>query len=351
MLSNQNRIQWIDTAKLLGIFLVILGHIPLDDSRIITVIYSFHMPLFFFLTGLTLKKEKISVALSKNMRSLLIPYLCFYLITYCWWLIVSFLRHPELFERNITVAVLKPFMGMLIGAGFDTKYSMNINAPLWFLVGLFLCKFLYLLTSNIFPKKKNNVFLLSLVILPFIAYFISFIPLEIRFIPFSFGPACMAYPFLLIGSLFQKELLSEKINLLKENKFVYLALTLLFFAITISLALYNGRIDVNTIVFGSNIFLFYINGFFGIGFIILLSNFLKTPKFLHLLEKNTIIILAFHCITTGLVVFALKKINMAFDRDQIVTALIVSFCSLLLNYFPIIIINKVFPFVIGRKKA
>lgn len=58
-----NRISWIDIAKGLGIFLVVVGHtlIGLYNANIkisetafcffTTYIYSFHMPLFFFLSG------------------------------------------------------------------------------------------------------------------------------------------------------------------------------------------------------------------------------------------------------------------------------------------------------------
>ena len=46
------RIVWIDIAKGLGIILVIAGHLFRYDSYISTVIFSFHMPLFFFFAGL-----------------------------------------------------------------------------------------------------------------------------------------------------------------------------------------------------------------------------------------------------------------------------------------------------------
>ncbi|MDY7538939.1 acyltransferase [Undibacterium sp. 5I1] len=59
-----NRAIWVDYAKAIGILLVVYGHvargvwnagIPFDQatySLIDSVIYSFHMPLFFFLSGL-----------------------------------------------------------------------------------------------------------------------------------------------------------------------------------------------------------------------------------------------------------------------------------------------------------
>ena len=44
------RYTWIDCIKGIGIFLVVLGHIY-KDNYIGQWIYSFHMPLFFMLSG------------------------------------------------------------------------------------------------------------------------------------------------------------------------------------------------------------------------------------------------------------------------------------------------------------
>ena len=43
----------LDTARFIGIYLVILGHFPFDDSNVFfkNVIFAFHMPLFFFISG------------------------------------------------------------------------------------------------------------------------------------------------------------------------------------------------------------------------------------------------------------------------------------------------------------
>ncbi len=42
--------KWIDVTKGIGILLVILGHNNFDQS-FLTVIHTFNMPLFFFITG------------------------------------------------------------------------------------------------------------------------------------------------------------------------------------------------------------------------------------------------------------------------------------------------------------
>lgn len=41
----------IDIAKGIGIILVILGHLVSYEDYISSYIFSFHMPLFFFITG------------------------------------------------------------------------------------------------------------------------------------------------------------------------------------------------------------------------------------------------------------------------------------------------------------
>jgi len=61
---NQHRIDWVDTAKGIGIVLVVYGHVArgvfnaglygdkVSFNLVDNIIYSFHMPLFFFLSGL-----------------------------------------------------------------------------------------------------------------------------------------------------------------------------------------------------------------------------------------------------------------------------------------------------------
>ena len=60
----QERNVWVDYAKAIGIILVVYGHVargvfnaglPMDEGEFVlvdSIIYSFHMPLFFFLSGL-----------------------------------------------------------------------------------------------------------------------------------------------------------------------------------------------------------------------------------------------------------------------------------------------------------
>lgn len=50
-IQHNKRVEWIDIAKGITMFLVILGHSVFGALR--GMIFSFHMPLFFILSGMT----------------------------------------------------------------------------------------------------------------------------------------------------------------------------------------------------------------------------------------------------------------------------------------------------------
>ena len=75
------RLDWVDIAKGIGIFLMVMGHsgIPrfMHDW-----IYSFHMPFFFILSGFffTAGKYAFGELVSRRARTILLPYVVFTVI-------------------------------------------------------------------------------------------------------------------------------------------------------------------------------------------------------------------------------------------------------------------------------
>ena len=56
-MSNK-RIEYIDMLKAFCIILVIAGHMGYTPAKVKLLLYIFHIPLFFFLSGMTLNVEK-----------------------------------------------------------------------------------------------------------------------------------------------------------------------------------------------------------------------------------------------------------------------------------------------------
>ena len=78
----KERVTYLDMAKGVGILLVILGHeadLPLAARQFVT---SFHMPLFFILSGMAVcltgeKERPFSQILKRKSRSIMRPYFIF----------------------------------------------------------------------------------------------------------------------------------------------------------------------------------------------------------------------------------------------------------------------------------
>lgn len=80
------RLAYIDIAKAIAIFLVLMGHTVDSNTKIKTVLYAFHMPLFFMLSGMTSKyKESYTLAgmrdfAVKKIYNIYVPYFIWGLI-------------------------------------------------------------------------------------------------------------------------------------------------------------------------------------------------------------------------------------------------------------------------------
>lgn len=85
-ISGKERIFAVDYAKTLGIFLVCIGHFLPAGSTLRTFLYSFHVPLFFLLAGLTTsaKKENKRTILQRLLalcKRVLVPYTIWFWIS------------------------------------------------------------------------------------------------------------------------------------------------------------------------------------------------------------------------------------------------------------------------------
>ena len=74
----------IDISKCLGIFLVVLGHCLHNDSAAHDVIYLFHMPLFFFLSGFFFREQDLLLFFRNKTKRLLYPFVFYYVFAKIW---------------------------------------------------------------------------------------------------------------------------------------------------------------------------------------------------------------------------------------------------------------------------
>ncbi len=75
---TQDRLLWVDTAKGLGIILVVAGHVW-TRGAFRDAIYAFHMPLFFLLAGYFARPRPMKAFAIRQWHSMAVPYIAFLL--------------------------------------------------------------------------------------------------------------------------------------------------------------------------------------------------------------------------------------------------------------------------------
>lgn len=371
--ENKERVRWLDTARCIGIFLVILGHISFGTVFGYSVknwIYSFHMPLFFFLAGLTHKEMNFAGSIKKAAQQLLLPYAVFYALTFLWWLVVSVLRHPEIYPNRFDT-VSKGLLGLLIADGYDTKISSMANVPLWFCAGLFWCKAVFAIVENSAREKKQKIAHVLLCAFLLLLAFVGrkydvphfeetvfgeyTIKRAIQFVPFSLQTLTLSYPIFFAGVCMKERIFVNPPRESQKAKRIFIAL--LSFLSSVVVTYLNGRIDMDGVNFGNDIFLFLLGAFCGIVFIYEFSVLVSPlPKFFSFMGKESLSILACHSVATSLA-FALVKyvfrISLKATEENPLPfplAILFAVTSFFLCAIPCLVISKWFPWILGRKK-
>lgn len=247
---KKDYIEWLDLAKVIGVYLMIVGHQNLLNQQPTLWIFSFHMPLFFFLSGITFSRKHQGVALGKIIRSLIVPFLilscfrCFYYIA-CY------------FKNGIPIQSIYPYIiGTFLCPGKEFYGFHPLCIYLWFLLALALIKAVStLIMSN---KIMVVVGILSFIVAQLLKKFGIILPLAI-------DSALLAYPFFIVGYLLKGFLIKRYHS---GNIALMLILMTLF---TIFIGLNNGRVDINNNLSGNNPFLFLVCGLSGSLMIITLS--------------------------------------------------------------------------------
>ena len=76
-----DRYTFIDASRGWGIILVIFGHLLVAETPLYTVIYSFHMPFFFLISGMFVKPQlPFRKYVWKYTKKLLFPFIIVFII-------------------------------------------------------------------------------------------------------------------------------------------------------------------------------------------------------------------------------------------------------------------------------
>ena len=243
--APENRIQWVDMAKGYGIILVIFGH--LHPKYIVTWIYSFHMPLFFFLSGYCFHvRTPFKDFLKRKISTMIIPYfaLGIPIILFAWF---------EQWYGPLTFNTLK---------GIIWEYVLQCGRwDVWFLACLFLLNMIYWVIIVKISSTKIQLFLT--ILLPIIGYTYILLCGGRNPLPWNLDVSLMAAPFFYSG--YKYRINESKIIMHFNTCRKQLVLFLGFFVVSILCCF------LSKIISGENVNMF--KGTYGLPFLTLLSAF------------------------------------------------------------------------------
>lgn len=194
---QKERVGYIDVAKGVGILLVILGHSMVGDIFLKNVIYSFHMPFFFILSGYFLNFERsIKSNMQKSFKMLLVPYFAVSLIQILLY---------GIFKRELLVS---EFYTALMGGADVYGIHANFQNVIWFIPTLFLSRLICCLLYSSHIDCSNDVKNAIIILFAFLSV------IETNhigaYIPFYFSQSLLASLFLIVGYQLRKDGVLER---------------------------------------------------------------------------------------------------------------------------------------------
>lgn len=327
------RKNWVDWAKVLGMFTIIYGHcFPETMSNFI---YSFNVPIFFIISGYLCKKEKnFSTCWNKTLHNLIIPYY-----------ILAFIKVAGAIFKHIDDGQwIWSILAVLFG--FHTLNEAPGCSNLWFVYSLIIIKVIYQIAG-----KKSNLLLGGACLLGAWLYN-YYLNIELRW---AITDCMLAFPFFLLGSY-----ISQKNDWLKcclqtctrsmRSRFLSVCLVIFLLILTYFISNINGQAKMYMNLYGNSLFWFVIAALTGstatLGISFLMDKI--SSKFARVISNGTIVILVFH---RELLHPMLKWISQQnFDAITNDSLMALSSIIVLVAFYPLLlIVKRVFPIVLGRR--
>lgn len=181
------RDQTFDLMKCVGIVAVLCGHLVHGAGHYVE---SFHMPLFFLISGFFYKEREIRESLIKDAKRLLVPYAIVAFIMIGWKLL-----EDGVSIKSFILLVASYILGFVGDKQFHGMHFTGVLV-MWFLMALFLAKNLY----NVLQIKYRNKIVLCI-----LCFTLAGIGITLRGIanwPFNICQALTAMPYLFVGNFY-----------------------------------------------------------------------------------------------------------------------------------------------------
>lgn len=325
---KMKRIIWIDWAKVILIYLMVVGHLfPAD--MLYRLIYAFHMPAFFIVSGYLYHEHDWK----KILKSFGIPLIVFSFVNFVIWFVPKWLK-GTLELSHLAERILVPYFG-----GPTTELDYIILFPgCWFVFALLLGRFL-MGDIKCFSFVRNYA-LYAIGILCLLMAVEPFLFPDNVLVEYKFQRVIPSLPFLLFGYYIKNRLKMEKIG-----KIHFLVL----FSIFVVAGTLQGDCNILNYKFGFSYILYYIIAISGSLCLFKLCTKFKSSQVIQVLSKGTLFVLAFNFSLIVCCRFVLIKMGLeSFVTDKIIYPWVAGLFIMFVSYFPIKWLLKHYPVLLGK---
>lgn len=326
------RVSWIDVAKFIGIFCIVLGHLGTSAGHAYQFVFMFHIALFFFLAGCTdsFDNRNIKEYLINKILKLFIPFLFFGII----FIIVSMIRSnagiPTLWPKLIDLS-----KGLLKSTGYG---------GLWFISCLFCMSIFFKLLKTL--VKNKYILLIICGIISFVS-FIFFkkhifwnidLALEYMFV------YCLGFVFFdKINKLFNKRFKTK-------GKIIYFLVYIILCCFAV-MCFYNFKTLSHMFEFNKYvniIFVNYLRPILLILFVIITSRFFEKSNSICAIGKSTLFICCSENIAKLFLVDSMRIIGVDINISNnylgayIYSLIIIIFIYKILYPYELFLLNKIY---------
>jgi len=221
-------IAWIDRLKAIGIVLVVLGH-AVDGTLLHEVIYSFHMPLFFFASGYLFSARDAQQPLAAYLRQRIAPYLRYYLVfSLVGALYYIVVKHWGPDHRPLAELLLNRAASVLAASGTSQLPGLAQASTVWPIALWFFPALAWGLIGLKLSARRSTA---QLGALACAAYALGKL-MEGQGWLWSLDAGMAAYPYLVLGQLMRRHLPVEHSQPLAARTFAWLLVALALGAVT-----------------------------------------------------------------------------------------------------------------------
>ena len=324
------RIVWLDYAKAILIYLMVVCHCGTTES-VATIVYAFHMPAFFIVSGYLYRPHKWF----SSLKSFLVPLAFYSVISFIIYAIPKLLRgqfDPSfLFERTIM-----PFVCIKIPYLPSNYEVISLFVGSWFIITLLCCR---LLSGDI--PIFNIVRKYSLWVITFFIIYLTLeqiVPINSSLVDSKFYRIIPSLPFFLIGGIIRNNL---DITKLKWPIVILMAVSFVFISI------FQGRCDILYLKYGVCYPLFFFNAIIGTLVFFKVLSILPRNRHVEIVSSGTFLILGSHIFLRNWLGALFNRINLVIPHSYY--ALVIGLIIVALCYYPIRYLLNRCPILLGKQ--